>query len=40
MNSPLYKKAFGAKYPFEAEKQLKKVTAFKVVNEISGRDET
>lgn len=52
MNSPLYKKAFGAKDPFVAEKQKKKVAAFKVANEISdseynwqtdytpGRDET
>ena len=52
MNSPLYKKAFGAKDPFAAEKQQKKVVAFKVANEISdseynwqtdytpGRDET
>ena len=52
MNSPLYKKAFGAKDPFVAEKQQKKVVAFKVANEISdseynwqtdytpGRDET
>ena len=35
MNSPLYKKAFGAKDPFVAEKQKKKVAAFKVANEIS-----
>lgn len=52
INSPLYKKAFGAKDPFVSEKQQKKVAAFKVANEISdseynwqtgcapGRDET
>lgn len=52
MNSPLFKKAFGAKDPFVAEKQQKKVISFKGANEISdseynwytdytpGRDET
>lgn len=52
MTSPLFKKAFGAKDPFVAEKQQKKVISFKTANEISdsefnwftdykpGRDET
>lgn len=38
MYSPLFKKAFGAKDPFVKEKQIKKVTAFKVSNEISDSD--
>ncbi len=52
MKSPLFKKAFGAKDPFVAEKQQKKVVSFKTANAISdseynwhtdyapGRDET
>lgn len=35
MKSPLFKKAFGAKDPFVAEKQQKKVISFKTANEIS-----
>ena len=52
MTSPVYRKAFGAKDPFVAKKQQKKVATFKIANEISdseynwitdytpGRDET
>ena len=52
MTSPLFKKAFGAKNPFVAEKQQKKLALHKSANEISkseynwktdyrpGRDET
>lgn len=52
MKSPLFQKAFGAKDPFVAEKQRKKVVAFQTANGISdsefnwytdytpGRDET